>query len=185
MSRGAIDKRVYRVQPQPVEMVVAQPHQRVVAEEAPHLIAAFFFEVDCPTPGRVVILRDVRAKLPSVVSIGAKVVVDHVKQDRKAVRVACIDELLQAVRTSVLLLRSINSNTVIAPSPSAWERIHRHQLNMCDTQLSQIRKPLDNSRESALRSERANMQFIDHRMRKRYGHPLLVAPLKARMVKYA
>src|SRR5579859_4493555 len=148
MSRGAIDKSVYRVQPQSVEMIVAQPHQRVVAEEAPHLIAAFFFEVDCPTPGRVVILRDVRAKLPSVVSVGAKVVVDHVKQDRKAVRVACIDELLQAVRASIQLMRGVDRDPVISPSPSTWERIHRHQLNMRNTQLSQIRKLLASCRES-------------------------------------
>ena len=39
VNRRAIDERMHRIQPQSVDVKIAQPHQRVVAEEPPHFVA--------------------------------------------------------------------------------------------------------------------------------------------------
>ena len=48
---------VHRVQAQSVDVVIAQPHQRVVDQEAPYFGGAGFFEIDRVTPGRGVAVR--------------------------------------------------------------------------------------------------------------------------------
>ena len=57
MDRRAIIKGVHRVQAQSIHVVVAQPHQRVVDQEAAYFGGAGFFEVDSVAPRRGVAAR--------------------------------------------------------------------------------------------------------------------------------
>ena len=49
-DRPVVEQRVHGVEAQPVDVEVAQPHQRVVDDEAPHLVAAGAVEVDGAAP---------------------------------------------------------------------------------------------------------------------------------------
>ena len=52
MNRRAVIECVHRVQAQSVHVVVAQPHQRIVDQEAANFGRAGFFEIDRVAPGR-------------------------------------------------------------------------------------------------------------------------------------
>ena len=67
------------IEPQAVAMVVPQPHERVVHEEAAHLIAAFRVEVNCVSPWRLAVCIEVGAELGGLVAYRSKVVVNDVK----------------------------------------------------------------------------------------------------------
>ena len=60
----SVDEGVHGVEAQAVEVVVAQPHQGVVAEEAAHLLAARAVEIHGRAPGRLVAVGEVRAEAP-------------------------------------------------------------------------------------------------------------------------
>ena len=80
---AAVLERVHRVEPQTVQMVVAQPHQRVRHDERPDLVGARLVQVDRGAPGRDVRIGEVRAEVGEPVA-GAHVVVDDVEQDSEA-----------------------------------------------------------------------------------------------------
>ena len=108
-------ERVHRVQPQPVEVVVAQPHQRVADEEVPHLVGAGLVQVDRRAPGGHVRVGEVRAELGQVVA-DADVVVDDVEQDGQPAGVAGVHEPLQPVRAAVGLVHRPQVDPVVAPA---------------------------------------------------------------------
>lgn len=69
---------VHGIQPQPVEAIFHQPHQRVVEEERAHFRLA---EVDGGAPGRVhVVAEDAAGVVVQVVALRPEVVVDHVEE---------------------------------------------------------------------------------------------------------
>ena len=98
MARRGVDQRMHRVEPEAVEVVVAQPHQRVVAEEPADLVAAGVIEIDRVAPRRVVAVGEIRAEPAQVVAGRSEVVVDDVENDRQAAGVAGVDQPLQIVR---------------------------------------------------------------------------------------
>ena len=59
-NRALVLEGVHGVEPQPVEMVIAQPHQRVAHDEGAHLVGARLVQVDGRAPGRRVDLGEVR-----------------------------------------------------------------------------------------------------------------------------
>ena len=72
VNRGAVDEGVDGVEAQAVDVIVAQPHEGVVAEEAADLVAAGVLEVDGVAPRREVIGGEVGAELAGVVADGPK-----------------------------------------------------------------------------------------------------------------
>ena len=54
VGRRGVDERMHGVETEAIEMIVAQPHDGVVAEEPAHLVAAGRVEIDGVSPGRVV-----------------------------------------------------------------------------------------------------------------------------------
>ena len=98
MGGGRIDQRVHGIESEAVEVVVAQPHQRVVAEEPAHLVAAGAVEVDRVAPRRVVAVGEVRPKLAKVIPLWSEVVVDDVEDHGEPAGVTRVDKPLQIVR---------------------------------------------------------------------------------------
>ena len=83
--RGEVSfERMHGIEPQAVEVVVAQPHDRVVAQEAADLLAALVVEVDRVAPRRRVAMSEVRAELPEVIAGGPEMVVDDVEDHRES-----------------------------------------------------------------------------------------------------
>ena len=80
VQRAVVLEGVHRVEPQPVQVVVAQPHQRVADQEAADLVGAGLVQVDRGTPGGHVRLGEVGPEVGQPVA-DADVVVDHVEQD--------------------------------------------------------------------------------------------------------
>jgi hypothetical protein len=63
---------MHRIQPQAVELIVIEPHQRIVDHEAAHLVAVRAVVVDRRAPPGLVAIREVGSELADVVAVGAK-----------------------------------------------------------------------------------------------------------------
>src|SRR6185437_14382170 len=138
MDRGTVDVFMRRVEPQPVNVVVLQPHQRVVAEEPANLVASALVEVHRRTPWRVKPLRQVRSELVGIVPHRTEVVVDDIENHREVLRMACVDKALESIRSAVWLERSEQEDTVIAPAASPGKLVNRHHLQMRDAEIGQV-----------------------------------------------
>ena len=128
MQRPVVLERVHRVQPQPVQVVVTQPHQRVLDQERAHLVRARLVQVHRRAPRSHVRLGEVRPERAEPVA-DADVVVHHVEQHRQAPGVAGVHEPLQRVRPAVRLVHGPQVDPVVTPAVLAGERGDRHQLH--------------------------------------------------------
>src|SRR4051812_41171468 len=124
-----------RVEPQAIEVVISQPHQRVIAEKAPHLVAIRAIKVDRITPRRLMPLRKIRAEQRQIVAARTEVVVNDIQDDPQSTRVARVDQPLQALRSAIRLVRRIQGDSVITPAAIAQERSYRQQLDMRNPQV--------------------------------------------------
>src|SRR5689334_24529606 len=89
---------------------------------------------------------------------------------------ACVDERLQASRTSIRRLRRIRVDTVVSPVASARELRDRHQFHRVDPKVAKIWKLFDRCRESAGSAERPDVQFVNHILIKRRALPSSIGP---------
>src|SRR5579871_5864612 len=83
MDCRRIDHRVHRVDPQPIKMIIAQPHQRVVAKQPAHFVAAAFIEIYRVTPWCCIAVRQVRTESRQIITRRTKVVVNDVEEHRE------------------------------------------------------------------------------------------------------
>ena len=79
-DRRGVDDRVDRVEAEAIEVIVAEPHQGVVAEEPPDLVAVGAVEVERIAPGGVVAVGEIRGELRQEVARRPHVVVDYVEE---------------------------------------------------------------------------------------------------------
>ena len=93
-----VEDRVHRVEPQPVDVVVAHPQLGVLDRPLAH---AALRVVDRVAPERVVAVGEVRPERGDRLGAGADVVVDDVEDDAEALRVRRVDEPREAVRAAV------------------------------------------------------------------------------------
>ena len=138
---------MYGVQPQPVHVVVAEPLECVVDEEAPDVVTAGSIQVHCVAPRRVVAVGQVRPEFHEVVAVRPEVVVDHVQQDGQPSLVGRIHETFQSFGSTVRVFRRIDVHAVVAPSHASGELTDRHQFQVRDPKPSQIVQPFDGSLE--------------------------------------
>src|SRR4051794_12476186 len=82
---------MYSVQPQSVDVVVPKPHQRVVDDEAPDLVALRSIKVDGLSP-RIGSVAEVRPEQRQIVSARTEVVVDDIQDDRETAPMGFVDE---------------------------------------------------------------------------------------------
>ena len=182
-----IDDRMHRVEPQTVEVVLGQPEQRVVHKEVAHRAARRTVEIDRRAPRCVPVLAEERLGIEmQVVAVGPEVVVDHVEQHHQPARVRCLHQRLQVIGRAVTCIRCEQQHAVVAPVAPARKVGHRHHLDRRDAQLHQVVEAIDRRDERALRRERADMQFVHHRLVPRAAAPIGVAPcMRARVDQHA
>ncbi len=160
-----VHDRVDRVQPQAVDVEVADPLLRALEHPLADRVGVAVVVVHRLAPRRLVVRGEVGAEaLEPLHSGGSDVVVDDVEQHREALAVGGVDEPLQALRPAVGVVRRADVDAVVAPAVAAGEGGQRHQLDRRDAELAQPGQVLDRGVERALRSERADVQLVEHRV---------------------
>ncbi len=139
-DRGRIDDRMDRVEPQSVEMEVADPADGVLDEEAADVVAARAGDVHRVAPRRAVGVGEVRPVPPEHVALGAHVVVHDVEHDAEPEPVRGVDEAGQPVGAAVGVLHGEREHAVVAPVALARERGDRHHLDGGDAEFVQPRR---------------------------------------------
>jgi hypothetical protein len=171
-----VDERVHRVQAQPVDVHVPQPHERVVHDVAAHPVGLGAGQVDRAAPGVRAALAEDRHELGQVVAAGPEVVVDDVLDHAEAALVAGVDEPLVGRRPAVGLLDGVPGDAVVAPVVRPVEPVDRQQLDEVDAEGHQVVQPAARGVERALGRERADVQLVDDAAGQRPAVPGGVAP---------
>ena len=159
---GVVGERVHGIEPQPVDVEVPQPHQRVVEDVAAHLRRALAVEVDQVAPGVLALGLQVGPEQRQVVARRAEVVVDDVLDHAEARRRGSVDEALVGRRAAVGLVDGEPEHAVVAPVVGAVERVDRHQLDEVDAEGRRRWSSLVDRRvEGALGGEGADVQLVE------------------------
>src|SRR5437879_1508155 len=87
---GRVENRVNGIEPEAVEVIVAQPHQCVVAKETAHFVAIRAIEVNGPSPGSGIAMREVRGELWEIIPGRTEMVVNDIQQNGQSPTMASI-----------------------------------------------------------------------------------------------
>ena len=178
----AVEDRMHGVQAQAVEVVIAQPHLRVLDAKIAHRCRVSPVEVDRVAPGRAVAIGEVRTEARKVVALRTEVVVYHVQHHRQPSRMRFVHELLQAFGASVSVMRRPEVHAVVAPSAVARKLAHGHELDPAHSQLDQVVEMLHRARERPGGAEGADVQLVEDEVAQRPAAPGLVMPIEAAVV---
>src|SRR5918993_2636061 len=137
MACGRVDKSVDRVEPEPIEVIVTQPHQGVVAEESADFVASRAVEIHRIAPGRVMAMSEVRPEPAQVISSRPEVVVYDVENHRETMAVAGVDQPFEILRTPIGMMRGEQVDPVVSPAARARELADRHQLEVRDAEIAE------------------------------------------------
>ena len=158
VHRALVEQRVHGIQAQPVDVVVAHPHERVLDDVGAHGVLV---EIDRVAPRVAAALAQVRPELRQVVARGSEVVVDDVLHDREPRRVGGIHEPLVGGGTAVRFVHGVPEHAVIAPVPDAVEAVDRQQLDVGHAEVDEVVEASDRGIQGALGGEGAEVQFVD------------------------
>src|SRR5216683_1768626 len=173
---GLVNDRVHRVQAQAVDVVLANPHQRVVDDEATDLVAAGAVEIERGSPCGAVAIGEVRAELVQEIAQRACMVVHDVQNDSETRGVTLVDELFETRGTAVGMMGSEEIHAVIAPPTIARELGDRHKLDDVDAEVDEVGEPLDHSVEGSFGREGSDVQLIKDEAREGEAAPARVSP---------
>ena len=93
VNRRRVEDRMDRVDTQSVHAIVAEPHQRVVAEKSPDFVAIRIVEVNRIAPWRAIAICKVRTELREIISLRPQVIVNDVENNAELMTVRRIDEV--------------------------------------------------------------------------------------------
>ena len=113
--RGIVPDGLDGVEAEAVEVILAQPVERVFDDEAADVSAAGVVVIDGIAPGSFVAGGEVRAELREVISLVAEVVVDDIEEDGEAALVGGIDEAAKRGGTAVIGLHGVEADAIVAP----------------------------------------------------------------------
>lgn len=179
VPHAEVEDAVDGVEAQPIDVIVGQPVERVVDEEAAHLVAVGPVEVERRAPGRLVTIGEVGAEVLEVVPLRSEVVVDDVEKQRQPLRMAGIHQTAEPLGPSVRLVRGEQRGAVVAPVAIAREGHHRHQLERGDAEVSQVGELRGDAGEGSFGREGPDVQLVEDELAERQAAPPAVAPAKA------
>src|SRR6185312_16180193 len=135
-------------------------------------------EIDRGAPWRVVPLgEELRRVEMEIVPLRTEMVVDDVKQDGEAARMAGVDEVLQIVGPAVAAVGREEQHAVIAPIALAGKIRHRHQLDRGDAEAHEMVEVALDAGEIAALGERPGVEFVEHDLLPAPAAPVAVAPV--------
>jgi hypothetical protein len=70
--------------------------------------------------------------------------------------------LLEARRSAVWLVRRVQADPVVPPTPSAGESGDRHHFDGRDAEIDEVSEPFDDADEGCRRGEGPDVKFVDH-----------------------
>ncbi len=149
---GLVGERVHGVEPESVDVEVAQPGQRAVEDVAAHLGRPLAVEVDQRSPGVLTLGLEVGTEQRQVVARRAEMVVDDVLDDTQSGGVGGVDEALVRRRAAVLLVDCRPQHAVVAPVVGAVEGVDRQQLDQVDAECDEVVELLDRPRPGCPRA---------------------------------
>ena len=165
MYRTVVHDRVHRVEAQAIEVELLEPIQRVADREVAHRAAVGAVVVDARTPGSLVPLGEERRRIDGeVITVGPKMIVDHVKDHHQPTPVGFRDQALEIVRSTVGGGGRVGQHAVIAPVAGARKIADRHDLDRGDAKLHEMVELLDRGGEGARRREGADVELVEHRL---------------------
>src|SRR5580692_9487775 len=168
-----------RIQPQPVEVVLDQPVQRIVYEEISNGTALRPIEINGIAPWRLMTIGEeswcVRVK---IISFRAKMVVHNIEEHHDSPLMRTLYQFFEIFRTSIHTVRSERKDAVVPPIALAGKIGNRHQLYRSDSQVGEIVEAFARGGKSSGRGEGPNMQFINNGLLPRTSLPSVVTPLE-------
>ena len=182
MLRTLVVDVVQGVQPQGVEVVLAQPEEGVLDEEVADAVAVGLVVIEGVAPGGSILAGEVRAEIPQIVALRTQVVVDDVENRGHALAMDGIDQRLEAGRAAVGILDRIGIDAVIAPVAVSWELCYRHQLDRRDAELTQRDQSRKDGLERAFRREGPHVKLVDDHIFQREPLPARIGPRESRVV---
>jgi hypothetical protein len=172
MHRAVVQDGVHGVKPEPIEVELLDPVERVVDHEVAHRSACRAGEVDGCAPGCPVPVGEEGGRdRVQVIPLGAEMVVDNVEDDHQAARMRRVHQRLHVVWLPVASIRRVGQHPIVAPVPAARKLGDGHELYCRDAERDEVVEPADRGAESAFRREGPKMQFVDHRLLPRPAAP--------------
>ena len=171
-----VDDRVHRIEAQAVQVVVADPHCRVVDSEPAHLSCIGPIEVERSAPRGMVPVAEVGSKPRQEVADRAEVVVDDIQDHGQAGQMARVDKTLHRLGTAIGLVGREQVDAVVTPAARAGELGHRHDLDRIHAELDQVGEALDRGIERSGGGERADVKLVQDEAFKWAAAPAGVAP---------
>src|SRR5436190_23199572 len=178
--RGAeIEDAVHGVESETVDVIFAHPVAGVVDDESAHVIAVRVVVIERRPPRRLVLLGEVRAVAGEIIPLGPNVVVHDVENDGEPLGVRRVDEMLQPVWSTIVVLHRIEIDAVVSPVTRSGKLRDGHDLDRGHAKLaSQTAQVGDDGRERAFIGEGADVQLVDDEVAHRDPAPVGVVPAK-------
>jgi len=168
MDRIETEDRVDGIEAQAVESIVAQPHQRIVDDEAAHRIAVRPVVVDGRAPVGLIAIGEIRSVPRQIISIRPQVVVDHIQQHADTPCMTSLHEGDELLRRAVGGKRRVQIDAVISPPLPARKRRHRHEFHVSDAEFTHVLKLRLGRRVRPLGGESPDVHFVYDRVAQRF-----------------
>ena len=185
MLRAVVDDGVDSVKPQPVQVELLDPIEGILDNELAYRLRMLAVVIDGVAPGRLVALgEEARSVGGEVVPVGAKVIVDHIKEDHQPALMSGLDQRLEILRAAISGIGRVGQNAVIAPVPPAGEIGDRHDLERGDAKSGEVIEPTYCGAKRAFFREGANVKLVEHRLMPGPPPPAQVGPAIGRGIDY-
>ena len=165
--------RVHGVQPEPVDVIVANPHLRVLNRPFTDPATAV---VERLSPEGRLAVGEVPPERRDGLRARADVVVDDVENDTEARAVRNIDQARESLGPAVDRVRCKGVHAVVSPVAPTGESCDRHQLDRRHAELTQIVQAFGNTLERPARRERADVELVDDELLTPETRPLVLGP---------
>ena len=176
---GGVDDGLGGVDPETVEVELADPVDGVGDEELPHRARLGVVEVERLPPVVVVTIGEVVRGEPVEDRAGRpEVVVDDVEDHSQSHGVGGVDEASHVVRAAVEVRRGEEVDPVVPPAERAGELRHRHDLDRPHPEIGQAGQPGLGGRPCALRSEGPDVELVDHVLVAGEAPPGVIGPFE-------
>ena len=136
-----------RIPTQAIEMILINPHQRVITQILAHFGSAIVRPCVAPGGSGALIVIEIDAtqiilvpaiKAPEIKIAWPQMVVDHIHDDTDAVGVGTFDKILECIRTAIVAFDRKDRGRVIAPRNATSEFHRRHQFDHIDAKRLQV-----------------------------------------------
>src|SRR5690625_1204637 len=174
---AAILDLVYRIETKAIEAKLLEPIERIVGEKGPN---RGFLEADgCAPRGLPPGIEELRRIAADIVSVGAKVVIDHVEHHHQAALVGRVYEALQPGDPAIGGMGAVEQYAVVAPTATAGKLGHWHELDRSHPKPEEMIELVLDRIEGSLRREGTGVKLVDHGLFPRPPLPGAIPPVES------